>query len=218
MISWPRRPTRKDQVNHSLQVLATCPVRRLDSHSLENNGKIARQIARIRSFGNISFLQCLPESLLKQLFPGRPPAREVLAHLFAFRIPCQSGVEGHAPTWVGRVGEKIGRCREQLLHKINRSWFQQSLLNVASWPLNVVIQNLFKKGLLVAEGRIEAGRINAHCLGQIGHGGAFVALPPKELEGPIQRPFGIERAGAASALERYRCEFHSFRYNNPLDS
>ena len=61
----------------------------------------------------------------------------------------------------------------------------------------IAIEHLTEQALLVAEGGIEARRIDAHGAGQVAQRRALIALAPKHFERPVERLVGIESAGPA---------------------
>jgi hypothetical protein len=85
-----------------------------------------------------------------------------------------------------------GRLRRRLLVEPFRHRLDAALL--------VALERLEVELLLVAEGRVQAGRVDVHGAREVAHRGRFVALPPKDLHRALERQLAVERARPAARL------------------
>jgi AcrR family transcriptional regulator len=59
-------------------------------------------------------------------------------------------------------------------------------------------ESLAEQVVLGPEHRVQAGPVHAHRGREIGQGGAFVALAPEHLDGPVQGLLGVKGAGSST--------------------
>jgi hypothetical protein len=78
-----------------------------------------------------------------------------------------------------------------MLHDTPRRRLGQSLVPIAKF-FRVPIQGLAELSFLVAEGGIEARRVDTHRSGQVGDGRPLISRPPKHFERPVERKVGVE--------------------------
>lgn len=57
---------------------------------------------------------------------------------------------------------------------------------VGHFSLAVTVEGALEQLLLAAERRIQAGPVDAHGVGEVGHRRSFVAVPPEDLDGAVE--------------------------------
>ena len=85
----------------------------------------------------------------------------------------------------GRLGRRL--LVEPLRHRLDA-------------PLVVAPERLEVKLLLVAEGRVQAGRVDAHGAREVAHRGRLVTLPPEHVHRALEGAAAVERARPAARL------------------
>src|SRR5256712_3817962 len=68
--------------------------------------------------------------------------------------------------------------------------------------LLVALYRLEEQLLLVAESRVEAGRVDAHGGGEVAHRRRLVAVAPENIDGLLERGVAIELARTPARLRR----------------
>ena len=106
----------------------------------------------------------------------------------------------HREATLGMAGiaEELGHAVQKHFGSATRGRRGKRLVPEGRPQAPIAVERLAKQALLVAEGGIEARRIDAHGPGQVAKGRALIALAPKHFERPVERVVGIESAGAAN--------------------
>src|SRR5437868_6264251 len=103
----------------------------------------------------------------------------------AWQLP--TGAEGAGPRRFGRprLLAHLGQAQDPLGDGAGRR-LGQGLAEVGRRTLGVAVEHPAEEGLLVAEGGVEAGAVDAHGPGQLGQRRALVTLAPEHLERAVQ--------------------------------
>jgi hypothetical protein len=95
------------------------------------------------------------------------------------------------------LGQKIGALVQQVGNHAPRRRRSERFVPEARALLHVAVERPPEQSLLIAECGIEARRIDSHRLGQRSDGRTFVAIAPKNLERPVERPLDIKLSGTS---------------------
>src|SRR6267143_1836934 len=189
------RPGAHCRFRRRQQPLGGGAVARLHRHALEHGRvelgqrggvRAARQLACVRAA-----IDARPEARLHL-----PPAlREVRLHMRRGVGAIRVGHHQHAAARMTRAGELASGPPQQPVDGfLRRRRLVEDLRHALPPLLLVALDRLEEQLLLVAESRVQAGRVDAHGGGEVAHRRRLVAMAPENIDGALERSFAIELA------------------------
>src|SRR5467141_2293733 len=125
----------------------------------------------------------------------RAALREVGLHVRRGVGAIRVGHHQQAAARMTRAGELAGGLPQHPVDGLLRGRRLVEDLRHALAPLLLVaLDRLEEQLLLVAESRVEAGRVDAHGGGEVAHRRRLVAVAPENIDGALERSFAIELA------------------------
>jgi hypothetical protein len=94
------------------------------------------------------------------------------------------------------LGQKQGGLAQQHLYHPAGAWHLESIVPERGPPDGVTIECFPEQSLLVAESGVETGRVDAHCLGELGNGRSLVPVTLENAQSPVKSRIQVKFAGA----------------------
>src|SRR6266446_1257202 len=207
------RPGAHRRFRRRQQPLGRRAVARLHHHALEH-GRVelgqrggvgaARQLAR----GGAAI-----DARLEARLHRRAALREVRLHVRRGVGAIRVGHHQQAAARMTRAGELAGGLAQHPADGLLRRRRLVEGLGQALAPLLLVaLDRLEEQLLLVAESRVEAGRVDAHGGGEIAHRRRFIAVAPENVDRALERRVAIELTRASARFQRLAVgAFHGAR-------
>ena len=148
---------------------------------MEDGGEIAGQIRGIGGFGKVVFLFGALEAIAQCFEEGFALLDELLAHAVGVVAAGECALDGEAAAGMARVGEMFDSALKKFFSDGTGSGLGEGRVDIRGGAGVVAVKDFFEEGLLVAEGGVEGGAVDAHGAGEVGEGGALVAFAPEDV-------------------------------------
>ena len=175
-----------------LEIFSSGAAGGLDGEAVEEGGEVAGEVGGIGAGGEIFFFFGAGEALAESGDEGLALLDELLAHAVGVVAAGEGGVDGEAAGGIFGVGEMLDGALEEFFGDGAGGGLVEGGLDVGGWASVVAVEDFFEEGLLVAEGGVEGGSIDAHGFGEVGEGGAFVAFLPEDIQRGVEGLVGVE--------------------------
>ena len=184
------------EVDDALEFFAGCAVNGLGAEAVEDGGGVAGEVGGVGVRWEVAMLLGAFEAVFQGAFSLAAHGNQGGLDGLALRAAGDGALDGEAASGVGRVGEHGERALEEGFEDCVRGGLGEGALDMGAGAVGVAVESLEEERLLVAEGGVEAGAVNAHRLGEVGERGAFVAFFPEDAHGGIERRILAEAAWA----------------------
>src|SRR5208282_5803002 len=186
------RPGSHRQINHTLQILARSPSRRLHRHPMHHRHNIPRQIPRISPSRQIPINFRAFKSLPQRGLARSPPRNQLFAYWVSLISASQRPLHHQASLRILRARKQVRRPHHQPFRHGPRRRLLQRFNRVARHLSVIPVQRLPKQCFLVPKRSINARPVNPHRRRQIRKRRPLVPLPPEYPQRRLQRLLWIE--------------------------